>query len=144
MNIPSYVSGTIYVTAYRTLRGRIAACLQRYELTPTIWSMLGIVMQARDGVRLNEVARILDVKAPLVTMIANDLIDRGIIRRIPHHIDKRAKLLVMTPKGKTFVKNVEKDMEKELNYLLHGVTEAELKAYKKVLDTIIANGENVE
>lgn len=141
MNIPSYVSGTIYVTAYRTLRGRIAGCLQRYELTPTIWSMLGIIMQARDGVRLNEVARILDVKAPLVTMIANDLINRDIIRRIPHHIDKRAKLLVMTPKGKTFVKNVEKDMEKELNYLLNGVTEAELKAYKKVLDTIIANGE---
>jgi DNA-binding MarR family transcriptional regulator len=142
MNIPSYVSGTIYVTAYRTLRGRIATCLQRYELTPTTWSLLGIVMQARDGVRLNESARILSVKAPLVTMLANDLIERGIIARIPHHIDKRAKLLVMTTKGKKFVAGVEREMDKELKYLLNGVTEHDLKSYKKVLDTIIANGEN--
>ncbi|MEO6513918.1 MAG: MarR family transcriptional regulator [Candidatus Saccharimonadales bacterium] len=141
MNIPSYVSGTIYVTAYRTLRGRIAACLQRYDLTPTTWSLLGIVMQARDGVRLNEAARILSVKAPLVTMLANDLIDRGVISRIPHHIDRRAKLLVMTPKGKAFVKTVERDMDTELKYLLKGVTETDLKAYKKVLDTIILNGQ---
>jgi DNA-binding MarR family transcriptional regulator len=142
MNIPSYVSGTIYVTAYRTLRGRIAACLQRFDLTPTTWSLLGIVMQARDGVRLNEVARILSVKAPLVTMLANELIDKGIVNRIPHHIDKRAKLLVMTPKGKKFVSSVEREMDKELKYLLSGVTEHELQAYKKVLDTIIKNGES--
>jgi DNA-binding MarR family transcriptional regulator len=141
MNIPSYVSGTIYVTAYRTLRGRIAACLQRFELTPTTWSLLGIIMQARDGVRLNEAARILSVKAPLVTMLANELIDRGIINRIPHHIDKRAKLLVMTAKGKKFVAGVEREMDNELKFLLNGVTEADLRAYKKVLDTIIANGE---
>ena len=142
MNIPSYISGTIYVTAYRTLRGRIAACLQRFELTPTTWSLLGIVMQARDGIRLNEVARILGVKAPLVTMLANELIDRGIINRIPHHIDKRAKLLVMTAKGKKFVASVEREMDNELKYLLDGVTELELRAYKKVLDTIIKNGES--
>ena len=142
MTIQSYISGTIYVTAYRTLRGRIAACLQRFELTPTTWSLLGIVMQARDGIRLNEVARILGVKAPLVTMLANELIDRGIINRIPHHIDKRAKLLVMTAKGKKFVASVEREMDNELKYLLDGVTELELRAYKKVLDTIIKNGES--
>lgn len=141
MNIPSYVSGTIYVAAYRTLRGRIAACLQRYSLTPTTWSLLGVVIEARDGIRLNEVARVLGVKAPLVTMLANELIDRGIINRIPHHIDKRAKLLVITSKGKKFIAAVERDMEKELKYLLNGVTEDELAAYKKVLDTIVANGE---
>ncbi len=141
MNIPSYVSGTIFVKAYRTLRLRVAACLHRHELTPTMWSLLGTVVNARDGIRLSEVAHQLNVKAPLVTMLSHKLIERGYITRIPHHIDKRAKLLVITSKGKSFMKTVESDMNDELAFLLDGVTEVELQSYKKVLDTIIINGE---
>lgn len=141
MNIPSYISGTIFMKAYRTLRLRVAGCLERYDLTPTMWSLMGIVLQARDGIRLSEVARRLEVKAPLVTMLANTLLDRGYVTRIPHPIDKRAKLLIVTPKGRKFMQTVETEMNNELAVLLHGVTADELKAYKNVLDTIIKNGQ---
>ena len=140
MNLPSYVSGTIYVKANRTLRMRITACLQRHDLTPTTWSLLGIVLSSPDGVRLNKVASLLNVKAPLVTMLAHGLIRQGLINRIPHHLDKRAKLLVMTPKGKNYMKTVEAEMNQELAQLLKGVTQHDLDSYKKVLDTIIQNG----
>jgi MarR family transcriptional regulator for hemolysin len=142
MNTPSYVSGTIFVKAYRVLRMRIAGCLQHYELTPTMWSLLGVVSTARDGIRLSEVAQTLNVKAPLVTMLSHKLIERDLITRIPHHLDKRAKLLVMTPKGKTYMKTVEGAIEAELQTLLTGLNDQDLQAFKNVLDTIIVNDTN--
>jgi DNA-binding MarR family transcriptional regulator len=140
MNLPSYLSGAIFTKAYRVLRNHVIICLARYELTPTTWSLLGIVVTAQDGIRLKEVASKLGVKAPLVTMMAHGLIERELITRIPHPIDKRAKLLVMTQKGKRFVKAVENELSTELSYLLRGLTEDDLDTYKRVLDTIISNG----
>jgi DNA-binding MarR family transcriptional regulator len=141
MNMPSYMSGSIFMKAYRTLRMRVATRLQAHELTPTMWSLLGVVISARDGIRLSEVAHVLEVKAPLVTMLSHKLIDRGYIKRIPHHIDKRAKLLVITPKGKAFMKTVEADLSDELSRLLDGVSDDDLHAYQHVLDAIIKNSQ---
>ena len=141
MNIPSYISGTVFMKAYRTLRQRVAGTLASHELTPTMWSLLGVVLHSRDGIRLSEVAHVLEVKAPLVTMLSHTLIERGYIKRLPHHIDKRAKLLVITPKGKTFMKTVENEINTALATLLEGVSENEMRAYKRVLDAIIENGQ---
>ncbi len=141
MDIPSYLSGAIFTKSHRVLRAAVVKCLGKHDLSPTAWSFLGTIISAPDGVRLVSVAKQLGVKAPLITAMANVFIERGLITRIPHHIDGRAKLLAITPKGKRFTQTVEKEMEKELTRLLQGLTKSDLTAYKKVLDTIITNGE---
>ncbi|HET6622733.1 MAG TPA: MarR family transcriptional regulator, partial [Candidatus Saccharimonadales bacterium] len=114
-------------------------CLDQHEVTPTDWNFLGAVLNAPDGIRLVKLADHLGVKAPLVTAIANRLMSRGLIKRIPHHTDRRAKLLVITPEGKRFVDSVEHDMENALQRLTLGLSVDDLTAYQRVLDTIIAN-----
>jgi MarR family transcriptional regulator, transcriptional regulator for hemolysin len=144
MNLPTYMTGTIQTKAYRLLREHVYATLEQYELTPTYWSMLGIIMEARDGVRQAEIARSLYVKAPLVTVMARDLQQRGLIRSVQNQFDARAKLLALTPDGKKFIKTVEISLTKSLNLLLSGLTEKELDAYHKVLLTIITNDEAIK
>lgn len=139
MHIPSYLSGAVFMKAYRVLRLNVVACLSKYDLSPTLWALLGILHQSKDGIRLSEVASTLNVKAPLVTNMAHDLLAKGYIQRIPHPTDKRAKLLILTAPGRQFIKKVEVDMERTLTILLNGTTADDLASYKKVLDTIIRN-----
>jgi DNA-binding MarR family transcriptional regulator len=139
MNIPSYKSSILLTKAYRVLRLRVYASLQEYELNPTQWSLIGIVNDSKDGIRLSEVASVLGVKAPLITTIVHTLSKRGILNRIPNQIDARAKLLVITPKGKTLVKEIENSLTTTLSSLLGNLTKEEMLVFQKVLETIIKN-----
>lgn len=144
MNLPTYITGNVQTKAYRILREEAYKVLDQYELTPTHWSMLGIIMQARDGVRQAEIARTMHVKAPLVTVMARDLQKRGIIQSVRNQFDARAKLLAVTPEGKKYIKIVETSLNKTLGQLLHNLTEKDLVTYHKVLITIITNYESLQ
>jgi DNA-binding MarR family transcriptional regulator len=139
MNIPTYITGSTQTKAYRLLREHVRAVLSEYDLTPTHWSMLGIVMQSKSGVRQVDIATNLHVKAPLVTTMAQSLEERGIIQSVQNQFDARAKLLALTPRGKKFMKNVDDALHEVLKKLLKGITEGELEVYNKVLTTVIAN-----
>lgn len=141
MHIPSYLTGAIFAKSHKALRDTVTRGLGKHDLSPTAWSFIGAVAHSPNGIRLVELAERLAVKAPFVTAMANDLVERGLIERVQHQFDRRAKLLMVTKKGKQFVAEVESDVAAELRALLRGVSEDELRAYQKVLETIIANAE---
>lgn len=144
MNIPSYLSGALFMKAYRLLRTNVAECLSAFDINPTSWVLLGIIRESKDGVRLIEVANMMNVKAPLVTTLVQDLIAKDLIELLPHHSDKRVKLLMLTPNGKTFIKKVEASMEKCLSGILAGSTKEDLQGFQSVLDAIVSNSTDVD
>ena len=140
MKLHTYINGTIQSRSVRLLRQRVIAILSTYDLTPTYWSMLGIIFEARDGIRQTDIANALQVKPPLITMMTRELQSRDLIKVVPNQFDARAKLLTTTPAGKKYVKGVETALSKMLEGLLEGLTESDMLIYQKVLTTIIANG----
>jgi DNA-binding MarR family transcriptional regulator len=144
MQLPTYIIGTVQTKAYRLLREHVYSVLTQFDLTPTYWSMLGIITQAQDGIRHTEIARAMHVKPPLITIMARQLEEQGIIQKVQNQFDGRAKLLAVTPKGKSLIKMVEADLHKTLDELLLGLDEQELVTYHKVLTTIIANDERLQ
>lgn len=139
MHIPTYLTGAIFAKSHKALRDAVTGGLGKHGLSPTSWSLLGAVADSPNGIRLVELAERLGVKAPFVTALAHDLVDRGLIERAQHQFDRRAKLLVLTKKGRQFVADVESDVETGLGGLLVGLSEEDLRAYQKVLETIIEN-----
>jgi DNA-binding MarR family transcriptional regulator len=139
MTQPTYTSGLLFTRAHNLVRARIYAVLAQYELNPSDWSVLGATVAAAEGIRLARVAEQMDVKAPLVTMIAGQLIDHGLIERVPHHTDKRAKLLVATTKGRKLAAQIEAELAAEIATLMDGVSPQEVYAFQHTLETIIAN-----
>ena len=139
MTIPSYLSGALFMKAHKLLRLEVATCLQRFNLTPTNWALLGIIKQSKNGIQLSEVAAHMSVKAPLITNLAQDMITHGHVQLISHRTDGRAKLLSLTPSGKEFIRKVETAMSEVLTKVLAGITEEELVTFKKVLETIVHN-----
>ena len=141
MTQPTYTSGLLFTKAHRLVRARIYVVLDAYQLNPSYWAILGAAVDAPEGIRLATVAKMMEVKPPLVTMLATDLIDQGLISRIPHHTDKRAKLLVATPKGIKMAKQIEVELGAEIAALMKGVTTHDAAIFQATLETIIANAE---
>lgn len=139
MTQPTYTSGLLFTKAHKAVRGCIYAVLEKYDLNPSYWAILGAAVTAPEGIRLASVAKQMEVKAPLITMLATDLIDKGLITRVPHHTDGRAKLLVPTPKGKKLAEQVEAEVSAEIARLMYGVSQADVMAFQKTLETILAN-----
>ena len=144
MNIPSYLSGALFMKAYRLLRGNVTVCLSTYDINPTGWVILGIIRETKDGIRLVEVANSMNVKAPLVTTLVQDLIAKDLIELLPHRTDKRVKLLMLTNYGKQFMKKVEIAMEKSLSGILAGVTDKDLAGFETVLEAIVRNSTDTD
>jgi MarR family transcriptional regulator for hemolysin len=139
MSQPSYESGLLFTKAHKAVRDCVYTILNRYDLTPSYWAILGAAVQAPEGIRLANVARQMDVKAPLITMLSNDLIKMDLITRVPHHTDGRAKLLSATPKGKKLATQIETELSSEIARLMHGISAADAATFQKSLETIIAN-----
>lgn len=139
MTIPTYMSGMLFTQAHKAVRTRIYGLLEKYDLNPTYWSILSVTVQADGGVRLAHVAEILGVKAPLITMMATELIDKDLITRVPHHTDGRAKLLVATAKGRKLATTIEAELNHSVMQLLSGCSPSDIASFQKTLETIIAN-----
>lgn len=139
MTTSSYQSGILFTQAHRLVRQRIVDTLATHNITFTGWSLLSVVLQAKDGIRLSSVAASLHVKAPLITMESATLIDEGLLVRMPHQTDSRAKLLLITPKGKKLLEVIETETTKQIEQLLTGLTANEIKVFQKTLTVIIQN-----
>jgi MarR family transcriptional regulator for hemolysin len=139
MHTPTYLTAALFSKSYKALRDTVTRELSQHDLSTVAWTLLGAVASAPNGIRLVELADELGVRAPFVTTLTNDLVARGLIERVAHQFDRRAKLLVLSKKGRQFVARVEAELAGELRKLLAGLTDEELKTYQKVLETIIAN-----
>ncbi len=139
MNIPTYTSGILQVKAYRILQARVSRCLGTYRLIPTEWSILGLIVSSTNGIRHAEIATILGVETPLITMLVNGLVEKQLVERHNHPTDRRAKLLFLTPKGKKLIPEVELTLKATLFKLLAGISREDLEAYKRVLEAIVDN-----
>lgn len=131
----------LFTKAHRLVRGRIYDLLEVYSLNPTLWSLLSIVSQAVDGVRSSVVADKIGVQPPMVTMLADELIQQGLLRRVSHHTDGRVRMLVVSAKGKKLVTELESKLGNEISRLTHGLSDQEIRTFQKILTTIISNAE---
>jgi DNA-binding MarR family transcriptional regulator len=141
MNSPTYLGGALFMKAYRLLRTGVAESLAQYELTPTLWILLGVVKAAPEGVRKSEIAAVMNVKAPLITILTQQLIERDLLASDAHVTDKRAKVLVLTEEGARFTDEVEASVSELLMKVLSGATSSDMEVFKKVLTIIVENAE---
>lgn len=141
MTTPSYISGLLFTKAHKLVRTRIYEILDAYRLNPTLWSVLSAAVRSDNGIRQSAVAKQLGVKPPMVTLLADELINLDLVRRIPHHTDGRVKLLIPTAKGSKAAVEIERKLDGEIRYLLGGLSHPEIQTFQKVLETIISHAE---
>jgi MarR family transcriptional regulator for hemolysin len=143
MKYNSYESGLLFTQAHMAVRHVIYDSLEKYSLTTSHWRIMVIVNSSSDGIRLARVAEEMGVKAPLITMLANELISRDLLERLPHHTDGRAKLLTLSPQGKKLLAKINGDIDSEVSNLMEGVPDKNQESFRETLEIIKLNAKRL-
>lgn len=137
VSVSTYTAGLLQAQSYRALKSFMTAQLGKYELTMQEWALVGI-LRDHNKQRLSDIAMRMRVEASLSTTLANRLLKKQLIERLPDPTDKRAKLVALTPKGRRMVDTMEIQLRTEMKAFLHDISAAELVVYIGVMAKIAA------
>ena len=137
-NRTTYTAGLLQARAYRILKERTSVVLAPLGLSTTEWAFLGLLMESK-GMRPKHAADELGIEASFVTVMTAHLKKNGWIEEMSDTKDSRAKMLSLTPKGRTFVQKTEVHVRKEMRPLIEGAAPGDLLGYLSVLERIIKN-----
>jgi DNA-binding MarR family transcriptional regulator len=135
--VSTYRTAALQVITYKKLQNKINAVLKQYGLNMTQWIILGRLRENKTGLRTTDLARFINVEVPLITMVSQPLLGRGLIDSSKAAHDKRAKLLKLTDRANELMDAVETGMQSQLKDLMKGVSRQELNTYFKVLQTMV-------
>jgi DNA-binding MarR family transcriptional regulator len=113
--------------------------LKPYGLSSVEWFVLGLIQSksAEGGIRVTDLATILDVQTTYITATLNSLRAKGYVDSLKDHGDARVRLLVITPKGSKAVTIIEGYMQTEMAKILQGkVTGQQLENYLAILQQL--------
>lgn len=129
--------------AYRSTKAVIQEILKEHDLTVMQWSVLGFVKDAgKQGIRISDLAEKVDSSLAFITNSINALEKKGMVYRVGHETDNRAKLVCVVPKYRPQLDRIEEDLHKKLwGWLEERVDSKELEIYLKVLKRL-ADPEN--
>jgi DNA-binding MarR family transcriptional regulator len=137
-----YNLGLLQGKAYRQLELNTAALLQKHHLTIQSWKLLGQLNDLSPR-RLTDIANILSVKAPLVTVLAEQLFRAEYASYTADTIDRRAKMMSITPKGQQKIVEIEEEIKQLMLSLFANTSIADKITYIQVLEQILENGQKL-
>lgn len=134
----TYNTGILQARAYRNLRHFMAQTLRKHDLTSTEWSLIGVVSDktADGGIRVSDLATLLDVEKSFITNSVKKLMKKGYFEYGYLEDDGRVRLVLGTALCHAKVAEVERLMRMEMKVWLGEVRPGELVRYINVLQKI--------
>jgi len=135
--LSTYATASLQFITYKKLQKRINSVLKQYGLNMTQWIILGRLREKKAGLRTTDLARFINVEVPLITMVSQPLLGRGLLDSSKAANDKRAKLLKLTDGADELMDAVEQRMQLQLAGMMKDVSSQERTTYFKVLQTMM-------
>ena len=120
----------------REWRRAVDARLQVYGLTEATWLPLLRIARSEAPMRQNELASSLSLDGSSVVRLLDALESSGLVERCEDPADRRAKSLVLTPRGRRTVDQVERVSQDIRDLVLGEVTDDDLTRSLRLLETI--------
>lgn len=134
----TYHQALLEAVAHKTLRQHSSQVLKRHGLNATQWIILGYLSEHAKGMRVTDLADLLRVEVPLVTIVTRPLSARGLVAARAHRKDKRSKLLRLTDAARLLIPEIEAELAARLRRSMRGVSDDDMQAYLRVLGVIAA------
>lgn len=135
----NYATAALQVISYKKMQTKINEVLKQYGLNTTQWIILGKLREKQAGLRATDLARYMHVEVPLVTMVSQPLVGRGLIESVVQKHDKRTKLLCITDQAQELVRTIEGRLQQQFAGMLKDVSRQELQTYFKVLRSMMSS-----
>lgn len=104
-------------------------------LTQTRAQVLWVLGEA-ERLTQRELAAELKVTPRNVTTLIDALEETGFVRRTPHPTDRRAAVIVLTPKGQKSVARLQSEMTEFAELLFGDLSESDLKTFRRILHDV--------
>jgi MarR family transcriptional regulator for hemolysin len=120
----------------REWRRAVDARLQVYGLTEATWLPLLRIARSEAPMRQNELAASLSLDGSSVVRLLDALESSGLVERCEDQADRRAKSLVLTPRGRRTVDQVERVSQEIRDLVLGKASEEDLERSLRLLETV--------
>lgn len=122
----------------RLLRRRFDAEAQRHDLTLPQWRVIAQLAHA-DGVSQVELAGLIETDPMTVSGVVERLESKGLVIRIAHPEDSRAKIVKITDKARALVNEMKLLANDVYAEALQGISESDRATTLRVLNEMSAN-----
>src|SRR5205807_7766660 len=95
-------AGQLFFRLWRASHTRIAEALETIGLTPALFGLLN-VLGAREGAIQQELGSAMGIDRSTMVVLIDQLEAAGLAQRCPHPSDRRARVLAITPAGRTLL-----------------------------------------
>jgi MarR family transcriptional regulator, transcriptional regulator for hemolysin len=120
----------------REWRRAVDARLQVYGLTEATWLPLLRIARSEAPMRQNELAASLSLDGSSVVRLLDALENSGLAERCEDRADRRAKSLVLTPRGRRTVDQVERVSQDIRDLVLGEASSEDLERSLRLLETV--------
>jgi len=132
------------VRAAETFKRVVSVIYRKRALSFPQYNVLRVLDASRDGqCRISDVSRIMLVPGANMTGIAKRLEKSGFIARKSDPLDERVTILKLTPRGKTTLKNIEKELDENTHAMLQGFSTQEKREFLDKVKRLIKNSRKI-
>lgn len=133
--ITTYQAGILQSSAHRLLQKYSDEVLRPYGITKMQWMITGSVLDAgKDGIRITDLAKMLDTTLSYLTNTINLLESKGILQRTTNSQDERVKFVTVNPRFIPKCREIEKDLRAHLREVIYkDIAPEEFQTYMQVL-----------
>jgi DNA-binding MarR family transcriptional regulator len=133
--ITTYQSGVIQSAAFRALKKHTDDCLREYDITTMQWFIIGTLLDAGPkGMRITDLSYKVDTTLSFLTNTVNLLESKGMLVRLEHASDNRARMVTVSKSFRPKCKSIERDLRAKLRKSLYSkISSDDLRVYIKVL-----------
>jgi DNA-binding MarR family transcriptional regulator len=125
-------AGQLFFRLWRASHTRIADALTSIGLTPALFGILNF-LGAHDGVIQLEIATAMGIDPSTLVSLIDELESAGLAKRRPHAKDRRAREVLMTPKGRRMLERGRRMALQVEDEVLQGLTGAERRELVSLL-----------
>jgi MarR family transcriptional regulator, lower aerobic nicotinate degradation pathway regulator len=131
-------AGQLFFRLWRASHTRIAQALESVGLTPALFGLLN-VLGAREGAIQQEIGSAMGIDPSTMVSLIDQLESAKLAKRRPHPMDRRAREVVITPRGRRALERGRRLAAQVEDDVLRGLTAAErrqlLTLLRRALDS---------
>jgi DNA-binding MarR family transcriptional regulator len=117
-------AGQLFFRLWRATHSQTAASLQSIGLTPPLFAVLNY-LQANEGAIQLQIGSAMGIDPSTMVSLVDQLERAGLAKRRPHPLDRRAREVLITPKGRRSLARARELAGQVEDDVLHGLSAAE-------------------
>ena len=117
-------TGQLFFRLWRALHTKTAAALQTIGLTPALFAVLNY-LHANEGAIQQQVGSAMGIDPSTMVSLVDQLERAGLAKRRPHQQDRRAREVLITPKGRRALNRARRLAQEVEDDVLQGLSPSE-------------------